>query len=58
MVNLAALKIGSFRCRSKAILTHLAHDGKTNRVDNSPTVQVVLVGFVCFCSVGMFSAIG
>ena len=25
--------------------------------DNSPMVQVVLVGFVCFCSVGMFSAI-
>lgn len=24
---------------------------------NSPMVQVVLVGFVCFCSVGMFSAI-
>ncbi|KAK8866109.1 hypothetical protein IAR55_001260 [Kwoniella newhampshirensis] len=25
---------------------------------NSPWTQVIIVGFVCFCSVGMFSAIG
>nr|XP_031860987.1 uncharacterized protein CI109_003714 [Kwoniella shandongensis]KAA5528059.1 hypothetical protein CI109_003714 [Kwoniella shandongensis] len=25
--------------------------------DNSPWAQVVIVGFVCFCSVGMFSAV-
>lgn len=29
-----------------------------NSSDNSPWTQVVLVGFVAFCSVGMFSAIG
>ncbi|WVQ82739.1 hypothetical protein IAT38_004871 [Cryptococcus sp. DSM 104549] len=30
----------------------------TRHQDNSPWTQVVLVGFVCFCSVGMFSAVG
>ncbi|KAK8920242.1 UNC93-like protein 2 [Metarhizium anisopliae] len=69
MVNLATLQVGGIRRASNsrtcdtalrwtmvdkraAFLTNVEW-----RADNSPWTQVSIVGFVAFCSVGMFSAI-
>lgn len=39
-------------------LQYIESDNGLTITDNSPWTQVAILGFVTFCSVGMFSAIG
>lgn len=60
--KLAHMRVGGIRCKSYHRATPrclgIVHLGLTcSCIDNSPWTQVVIVGFVCFCSVGMFSAV-
>ena len=58
--KLAQINVGGCRCKLNVISRRRFRSCRLTLVDsdNSPWTQVVIVGFVCFCTVGMFSAIG